>query len=70
VFVMSDPSDPDTLEQLRVLLRCLEQFPSYDTSNTAFVKRVIRTRIRALEAAQSLASETWENAMQRLIPPL
>jgi hypothetical protein len=54
---MSDSKGLNTIQKLRVLLQRLEDSPAYDPSNTAFVKRFIRSRIRALEAAQSPAPE-------------
>ena len=57
---MSDPRDPDTLEQLRTLLNYLERSNSHDPANTEVVKRLIHTRIRALEALRDLAPEPFE----------
>ncbi len=51
---MSDPHDPDTLNQLRILLEHLEKSPACDPASAEFLKRFIRTRIRALEAMQGL----------------
>lgn len=62
---MSDPQDAETLEQLRVLLERLEHSPTYDPCTTAFVKRFIRTRIRALEAAQSPAPDRKDPTLSK-----
>jgi len=55
---MSGSLDPDTLQQLRTLLEHLEcSYPFIDQPTSAALKRLLLTRIRALEVVQHLASE-------------
>ena len=63
---MSDPFDPDTLQQLRTLLEHLEHWQlAFDPPAAAALRRLLLTRIRALETAQRLASETTALNQQR-----